>query len=609
MRKIVCLLGFILLGCYSNATDRIITGTVTDAADGSPMPGVTVQVKNQKNGVTTDVNGKYKVVSPAGNAKLVFSFIGYETKEVKLGISDTINVALEPSTATLDEVVVNGYGRVRKQAVTESVEYEMATIMSAAPADASMYNYNTEDYSTIHENGFKRTVSDPLTTFSIDVDRAAYSNVRRFLNNGQRPPKDAVRIEEMINYFDYEPIRQAAEQPFAIKTELTASPWNKENQLLHIMLQTSKLKTDNLPPTNLVFLIDVSGSMDASNKLGLLKSAFTLLVNEMRPTDRVAIVTYAGAAGLVLPSTSGKNKEKIKAALEQLSSGGSTAGGEGIELAYKVAAEGFINDGNNRIILATDGDFNVGVSSDAGLERLIERKRESGIFLSVLGFGMGNYKDNKMETLADKGNGNYAYIDNMMEAKKVLVNEFGSTLFTVAKDVKIQMEFNPKYVQAYRLIGYENRMLNNEDFDNDKKDAGEIGSGHTVTALYELVPAGVKSNYLTASELKYQETKPVAANSNELLTLKVRYKEPTGSVSKKLEIPVRYAPVSISASSVNLRFAAAVATFGMLLRDSEYKGHATYQQAVELAANAKGVDKEGYRSEFISLVKLAEKIE
>lgn len=609
MRKIVCLLGFILIGCYSNAATRFITGIVTDADDGSPIPGVTVLIKNQKTGVTTDTNGKYKIESPASNVMLIFSSIGYETKEVKLGNSDTINVQLRADNLALEEVVVISHSKVRNKLFNRSSDYEMAPAMMSAPAHLQKENYNTEDYSTIHENGFKRTVSDPLTTFSIDVDRAAYSNVRRFLNDGQRPPKDAVRIEEMINYFEYETIEQTANQPFAIKTELTASPWNKENQLLHVMMQTPKLKIDNLPPTNLVFLIDVSGSMGAANKLGLLKSAFTLLVNEMRPTDRVAIVTYAGAAGLVLPSTSGKEKEKIKAALERLSSGGSTAGGEGIELAYKVAAENFIEDGNNRIILATDGDFNVGVSSDAGLERLIEKKRETGIFLSTLGFGMGNYKDNKMETLADKGNGNYAYIDNMMEAKKVLVNEFGGTLFTVAKDVKIQIEFNPKYVQAYRLIGYENRLLNNEDFDNDKKDAGEIGSGHTVTALYELIPAGVNSNYLSATELKYQETKPVNSNTKELLTLKVRYKEPTGSASKKIEIPVRYALSELAESSENVRFAAAVATFGMLLRDSEYKGNATFQQVIKLAENAKGVDKEGYRAEFISLVKLAEKIE
>lgn len=605
MRKIVCLLTFILFGCYSNAADRIITGTVTDADDGSPVPGVTVYVKNLKIKALTDSVGSYKITCPAGYSTIGFGLIGYISQEVKLKKSDVLNVELVPDHEGLNEIITTG-SIVRKSA---AMNYERAPMMTSAPAHARMENYNTEDYSTIHENGFKLTSSDPLTTFSIDVDRAAYSNVRRFLNTGQRPPKDAVRIEEMINYFDYEKIEQVANQPFAIKTELTASPWNKENQLLHVMLQTPKLKTGNLPATNLVFLIDVSGSMGAANKLGLLKSAFTLLVNEMRPADRVAIVTYAGAAGLALPSTSGEEKEKIKAALEKLSSGGSTAGGQGIELAYKIAAENFIKNGNNRIILATDGDFNVGISSDAGLERLIEQKRETGIFLSTLGFGMGNYKDNKMETLADKGNGNYAYIDNMMEAKKVLVNEFGSTLFTVAKDVKIQMEFNPKYVQAYRLIGYENRLLNNEDFDNDKKDAGEIGSGHTVTALYELVPAGVKSSSLTASNLKYQETKPVAANSKELLTLKVRYKEPTGSVSEKLEIPVKYAPVVLEKSSENLRFAAAVATFGMLLRDSEYKGNATYQQVVKLAEAAKGVDKEGYRAEFISLVKLAEKIE
>ncbi len=473
------------------------------------------------------------------------------------------------------------------------------------PGNSSEPEFNREGYSIINENSFQRPINNPLSTFSIDVDRASYSNVRRFINNGQRPPKDAVRIEELVNYFTYNYPQPADDKPFSISTEVAPAPWNNKHKLVQIGLQGKGISTEDLPPSNLVFLLDVSGSMDEPNKLPLVKASLRLLVNELRPEDKVTIVVYAGAAGLVLPPTSGNQKEKILAAMENLQAGGSTAGGEGINLAYKLAEENFIESGNNRVILATDGDFNVGVSSDAELVRLIEEKRNSGVFMSVLGFGTGNYQDAKMEQLANKGNGNYAYVDSLLEAKKVLVKEIGATLLTIAKDVKIQVEFNPAKVQAYRLIGYENRLLQAQDFNDDKKDAGELGAGHSVTALYEIIPVGIQSDVKLpeVDPLRYQQNnvEPVSP-SNELMQVKLRYKTPTESVSQLISQPVMDEDVSLASASSNLKFAAAVAGFGMILRESEYKGSANFDQVLQLATQAKGDDPEGYRGEFIRLV-------
>src|SRR2546428_490736 len=488
-----------------------------------------------------------------------------------------------------------------KQAMMTKIKASRTGIAYNRTAD-----FNTEDYAPINENGYHLAEKDPLSTFSIDVDNASYSNVRRFLKKGQLPPKDAVRIEELINYFDYNYDGRTGNEPVAIHTEYTSCPWNTEHKLVKIDLQARKIPTANLPASNLVFLLDVSGSMDQSNKLPLVKSALKLLVDQLRPQDKVAIVVYAGAAGVVLPSTPGNQKEKIIHALDELQAGGSTAGGEGIQLAYKTAIANLVKGGNNRVVLATDGDFNVGVSSDGELQRLIEEKRESGVFLSVLGFGMGNYKDNKLETLADKGNGNYAYIDNFTEAKKVFVNEFGGTLFTLAKDVKFQIEFNPMYVVGYRLIGYENRLLNNEDFNNDKKDAGEMGSGHTVTALYEIIPVGSKSKFLPSiDKLKYQQEAKPSSTINELLTVKLRYKDPEGKSSKLIQKTLQNKESDMAKTSENFRFTAAVAEFGLLLRNSEFKANASFDQVLEIAKSAKGKDEEGYRAEFISLARTA----
>lgn len=466
--------------------------------------------------------------------------------------------------------------------------------------------FNREQYDRIVENDFQLVQVKPLSTFSIDVDSASYSNVRRFINNGQLPPKDAVRIEEFINYFTYDYPNPQGDRPFSMVTEISEAPWKRAHKLVHIGLQGKRLETENLPSSNLVFLLDVSGSMSSPNKLPLLKSAFQLLLDELGEGDRVAIVVYAGAAGVTLPSTPATEKETILEALNNLSAGGSTAGGEGIQRAYEVARENFIESGNNRVILATDGDFNVGVSSDAELVRLIEQKREQGIFLTVLGFGTGNLQDAKMEKLADKGNGNYAYIDSILEAKKVLVNEIGATLLTIAKDVKIQVEFNPAKVAAYRLIGYENRQLQAQDFSDDTKDAGELGAGHSVTALYEVIPVGAKTNIELPSvdELEYQQTEIDASayETNELMQVKLRYKQPDASESQLMVQPVVDAGVRLDATSENFRFSAAVAGFGMLLRDSKYKGEITFEEVLELARESRGEDANGYRAEFMRLV-------
>jgi Ca-activated chloride channel family protein len=424
---------------------------------------------------------------------------------------------------------------------------------------------------------------------------------------GELPQADAVRIEEMLNYFKYDYPEPSGQHPFSVYTELAVCPWNNKHQLIQVGLRGQSVDKTSLPPSNLVFLIDVSGSMSDPNKLPLLKSAFNLLVNELRAQDRVAIVVYAGAAGLVLESTPGNRKEAILAAIDNLEAGGSTAGGAGLKLAYAEAEKNFIKGGNNRIILATDGDFNVGESSNGGMERLVEEKRELGVFITVLGFGMGNVKDDKMELIADKGNGNYSYIDNLQEARKVLVREFGGTLFTIAKDVKFQIEFNPSRVASYRLIGYENRLLNDEDFNDDKKDAGEMGAGHNVTALYELVPAGTDETLPSVDPLKYQKSPSTdivrESASSELLTIKIRYKKPDGNTSMLFEKPVKGNISQIEDASDNLKFAAAVSEFGMILRNSEFKGNATLEGASILAKSGKGEDEDGYRAEMIRLIK------
>lgn len=522
----------------------------------------------------------------------------YKTREVTLTEEKQLMPPPPPETETNKYTI----GTVTQEGVKDE------TISTPVDKELRDGDYNTEDYDNIVENKFLAATQNPLSTFSIDVDEASYSNVRRYLENGSIPPAGAVRIEEMINYFDYDYTKPTNGEPFSVNTEISDCPWNPQHKLIHIGLQGKEIPVDNLPASNMVFLVDVSGSMNEANKLPLVQASMNMLVDQLREKDKVAIVVYAGSAGLVLPSTSGASKTKIKEAIDNLEAGGSTAGGEGIKLAYKTAKENFIKNGNNRIILATDGDFNVGAGSDDELVRMIEQERKSGVFLSVLGYGMGNYKDNKMQQLADKGNGNHSYIDNISEARKVLVNEFGSTLFTIAKDVKIQIEFNPSKVQAYRLVGYENRMLASEDFNDDNKDAGELGSGHTVTALYEVIPVGVKDDFTKSVDpLKYQsnDKKIFSSNTDEIMTIKLRYKKPDEDVSKLITHPVMDNHTAVENTSNNFRFSAAVAEFGLMLRSSEYKQQSSYSQVVSLAKGAKGTDDNGYRAEFIRLVQAA----
>ena len=462
----------------------------------------------------------------------------------------------------------------------------------------------TEEYDAYIENPFESAKNEPLSTFSIDVDKAAYSNVRRMINNGQKVDKNAVRIEEMINYFNYSYPQPKDQKPFSVNSEYGDAAWNPKHKLLKIGLQGKIIPFENLPNSNIVFLIDVSGSMNEANKLPLLKSSFKVLLNKLKPEDKVGIVVYAGNAGMVLEPTSVKNKEKIIEALENLQAGGSTAGGAGIELAYKLSQENFIKNGNNRVIIATDGDFNVGTSSVADLGTLIEEKRKTGIFLTCLGFGMGNYKDNRLETLADKGNGNYAYIDTMQEADKFLGKEFAGSIYAIAKDVKIQVEFNPKFVKSYRLIGYENRKLQNEDFTDDKKDAGELGSGHTVTALYEIIPVGVNSDFeVNEIPLKYSDTKENSQNfGDELATIKLRYKKPDEDKSIEIQQIVKNKPENFSPTSADFKFATSVSWFGLVLRDSKYLTNQNLSEIIALAKQGIGKDEDGFRSEFIRLV-------
>ncbi|SEW00751.1 vWA domain-containing protein [Chitinophaga arvensicola] len=617
MKKHIALL---LLVCMVAATAsaqqvRIITGTVIDSLLKSPLARVAVRVKGTNISTVTDKKGYFSLKASTGAAIITINATGYPITEIAVAAGqNTVNVKLSQlqalnknknqyimedrvgrETSALSEVVVAGYGTSKKRALTSAMIRG-----NYAPAPAPM---NTEDYSPISENIFHAATDQPLSTLSIDVDRASYSNVRRFLNQGLMPQADAVRVEEMINYFDYHYKAPTGKDPVAIYTDMAICPWNTANQLVRIALKSKQVDTRELPPSNLVFLVDVSGSMSDENKLPLVKRAFAVLTEQLRPQDKVAIVVYAGAAGVVLPATSGSDKKKILAALEELSAGGSTAGGEGIQLAYQIAGELHTKNSNTRVILATDGDFNVGVSSDGELTRIIESERQKGVFLSVLGFGMGNYKDNKLELLADKGNGNYAYIDNFEEARRTFVTEFGGTLFTVAKDVKLQVEFNPQFVQSYRLVGYENRLLNNEDFNNDKKDAGDMGVGHTVTALYEIVPSGKKATSWV-DPLKYQKG-TIIGNSSEVLTVKMRYKQPSADNSQLIEKVLPYSNQDISAAPEDFRMAASVAAFGQLLRHSAFKGTATYDQVLSWAGNARGDDAEGYRAEFIQLVKKA----
>ena len=654
MQKIILIIAafaFAMLA-FKSPNSFIVNGKVTDI-DGNPVSFASIRIKGTNTGVSADANGAFSLKVNSENDVLIVDAASFKTTEVPVATRRQFSIVMEKRGSELKEVVVtSAYGikrtarstssstqrlnadqlnylyqsntnnalagkvsgaQVRTQSIAKigadtKVKIRGTNVLSFKnPKD----DFEREGYDYILENAFLKVKDNPLSTFSIDVDAASYSNMRRFLKDGQLPPAGAVRIEEMINYFKYDYPQPKNNDPFSVNTEISSCPWNPAHRLALVGLQGKIIPTENLPSSNIVFLIDVSGSMSSSDKLPLLKESLKLLVNQLRENDKVSLVVYAGNAGLVLPPTNGLQKNKIKEAIDMLESGGSTAGGAGIELAYKTATDNFVAGGNNRVILCTDGDFNVGISSDASLESLIEKKRESGVFLTVLGFGTGNYQDAKMQKLADKGNGNHAYIDQLSEAKKVLVSEFGGTLFTIAKDVKLQIEFNPAVVQGYRLIGYENRMLAKEDFNNDKKDAGDLGSGHTVTALYEIIPVGLQSEFLKQVDtLKYQAAEKFSATtfSGEIMTLKMRYKQPNDSISKLMTVAVSAEQKQMQLTSDNFRFAAAVAEFGMMLRNSSFKQQASYKEVISMAENALGTDKEGYRKEFLQLVKNANTI-
>jgi Ca-activated chloride channel family protein len=708
-----------MLFCFvTMAQQKTITGIVSD--DKGTLPGANVVVKGTSTGVQTDMDGKYSISTSMG-ATLVYSYIGMQDQTRVVGTSNVINVKLNATSNTLEEVVVQGYRTVsKKQRVMAASSSVSAKIVENRPnankintlngqlagvsitaatgqpgsktsvvirgtgsisapndplylidgiptnADAlkkmdpntisnvevlkdkeSISQYgskgengvisiktktgltekdvkklekegkkinpmdvvpvkdNYEDYESFVENVFESPRTSPLSTFSIDVDNASYTNMRRFINNGQKVPKDAVRIEEMVNFFKYQYPQPQNEHPFSINSEYSECPWNSNNKLVRIGLQGKNIENEQLPASNFVFLIDVSGSMSDENKLPLLKQSLKVLVSQLRTEDKVAIVVYAGAAGLVLPPTSGDKKMTIIDALDKLNAGGSTAGGQGILLAYKTAEENYIKNGNNRVILATDGDFNVGASSDNDMQRLIEEKRKSGVFLTCLGYGMGNYKDSKMEVLANKGNGNYAYIDNIQEANRFLGKEFKGSMFAIAKDVKIQIEFNPAHVQAYRLIGYENRKLRPEDFKDDAIDAGELGSGHTVTALYEIIPRNTKSPYFDEPiDLKYTVmAEPSDKNYNpELATIKFRYKKPDGEKSIEMVNTITNQNVTLRQASSDFKFCSAVAWFGLNLRDSKLVKNKSLKDIKSLAKEGLVDDTEGYKAEFIRLI-------
>ena len=600
---LVLLMAVICLGTM-NAQTITVTGIVTDAADGTSITGCSVVNNRSKSGAITDVNGRYSIQAQKGDV-LLFRFIGYK-EEKRVVKSAKLDVKMKTDDVALEECVVVGYGTMKTKAMTGAYVAVCPTAMY--DMDTRM---NTEEYDRIQENGFKSVADTPLSTFSIDVDPASYSNMRRFINRGELPPADAIRTEELVNYFSYDYPKPTGNDPVKITVEAGTCTWNTAHRLVRIGLKAKEIPTEQLPASNLVFLIDISGSMWGANRLDLVKSSLKLLVNNLRNKDKVAIVTYAGSAGVKLEATSGGDKQKIREAIDEQTAGGSTAGGAGIHLAYQIAKKNFISDGNNRIILCSDGDFNVGVSSAEGLEQLIEKERKSGVHLTVLGYGMGNYKDKKIQVLAEKGNGNHAYIDNLQEANRVLVGEFGATLHTVAKDVKLQVEFNPSQVQAYRLIGYESRLLKDEDFNNDAKDAGDMGAGHTVTAFYEVIPAGVKNEYVgKVDDLKYQKKEKMTlkpTGSDELLTVKLRYKAPDKDVSRKMELP--FVDNKGDSVSSDFRFASAVAMFGQLLRDSDFKGTADYDKVIKLAKQGVNNDERGYRREFIRLVEAAKGLE
>ncbi|MBX2871318.1 MAG: von Willebrand factor type A domain-containing protein [Saprospiraceae bacterium] len=626
--KKYCMLLILLWLCHSSMAQAIVKGTISDQDSNAPLVGAHILIQDTQQGTVSEEDGSFNIELFAGESGIVISHPNYESLYLNIQRDTSLNIKLKPlkigfdTIATFDpvayeekiSVVPTGIPlRKSNQKKAESFIHDLNPdfIYNEPHEQESLVrdptSLNTEEYRMEQEQRPQNPWDTPFSTFSIDVDHASYSNVRRFLNNNEMPPKGSIRVEEMINYFDYTYPRPTGQVPFETTTEVSDCPWNKDRHLLHIGIQGEEIPFEETPANNLVFLLDVSGSMNGTNKLPLVKQAFRLLVEQLRPEDQVSIVVYAGAAGLILPPTSGAAKETILGALDRLKAGGSTAGGQGITLAYETAQVNFLKDGNNRVIIATDGDFNVGPSSESDLEALISEKAGQGIFLSVLGFGMGNLKDNKLELLSNRGDGNYAYIDNLLEARKVFVKSLTGTLYTIAKDVKIQVEFNPALVKSYRLVGYENRQLDKLDFDDDKKDAGELGAGHSVTALYELelYTKPIKKAPGKASVYQRQIVSKKASTGKELGMLYLRYKKPKDEESQLLSRSIANTRETLAESSQAFRFAASVAGFGLLLKGSSYADW-SYQEIQQLAKTAMGKDQFGYRQGFLTLVRQLE---
>jgi Ca-activated chloride channel family protein len=620
----------VLVSFGSAAQERgSLSGVVSDT-QGAALPGVTVAVDGpERRTALTDERGAFafSALLP-GIYQLRLTLAGFQSLDapVQIAAGDNRHLTYKMTLAAVQETVTvggsspvtpgvaagygTGQGDTRFEAGVAGRQEAPVRIGGASPYPPPppygrpYPSPGGEAYASVHENPFRRVPAEPLSTFSIDVDTASYANVRRFLNEGRLPPADAVRIEELVNYFRYSYSQPNLDVPFSVTTEVAECPWNPKHRLALIGLQGRNWPAGEVPPRNLVFLVDVSGSMASPDKLPLVRSAMRMLSDVLTERDRVSVVVYAGSSGLVLPPTRGDDRGRIHRALAELQAGGSTNGGQGIQLAYRIAREQFMPRGINRVIIATDGDFNVGLTSQSELLRLIEEQRASGVFLSVLGVGTGNLKDTTMEMLADKGNGNYAYLDSLDEARRVLVSEAGSTLVTIAKDVKLQVEFNPAHVAGYRLIGYENRLLRNEDFNDDTKDAGEIGAGHSVTALYEIVPVGVAMESPSVDPLKYQEsvTPSRSAASNEVLTVKLRYKDPSADQSRLISRTLLNRPTAMTPT---LGFASAVAEVGMLLRGSAHAPSARFDAAIARARKFRQDDPDGYRAEFVRLAELA----
>ncbi len=621
---LACFCLSIVLSIAAIAQTITVSGKITDS-NGEVLVGATVVEVGTHNGTAADIDGKYKLTVSKG-AMLEFAYIGFKTQTIK-ATSETLDVVMQEDAKILEDVVVVGYAIERKEVFTgaasriESSDIKPARTKRQIRTEP-LKRQDGEKYTKIKPNEFIKVSSEPLSTFSADVDKASYSNIRSYINGGEIPPTDAIRIEEMINYFKYDYEAPTNGEPVKFHTEIGACPWNEKSRLVKIGLKAREkglqknTKKEELPKTSLVFLIDVSGSMSGDNRIGLVKSSMKMLLDQLRPDDRVAIVTYASGTQVKLKSTPVSKKDQIIEVLDNLFAGGSTSGSAGIQLAYETAEEAFIKGGNNRVILCTDGDFNVGISDPDELKKLIEEKRKSGVFLSVFGYGMYNYRDDIMQTLSKAGNGNYAYINNLMEANSVMVDQFLGTIYTVAKDVKLQVEFNPLKVDSYRLLGYELRKLNKEDFNDDTKDAGEMGIGHTVTAFYEIIPAGADADDKPKKKDKKKEQRPVVdplkyqtstlTGSDELLTVKMRYKDPLDENSKMVSAVLN--DKAGDEVSSDFRFAAAVARFGLLLRDGKKMKAKDLDDIIDIASANYGEDKDGYRREFVRLVKLTKDV-